>query len=265
MSNIQIPIDIAEGVIGSNKFNVTPGILQANQLNTFIVGNAIGAINERIAGFSIKRAQDLINGIPDGDVKDLQTKYKNQYSTDRKLGKSILNTDVFDNIVFKGKTITDFFPVLVQKYIGETNAGLFNVVEMNSRDYEIIGVELNTAIISISNTNNIEQTLPIGSSSGTIKEFMSNSEASITIDCWITAGNLEANRFEYNFDAIEAVKSIVNAKTSIEVESVILQAFDITRICILNWTVKQVEGFAGLLQLTLNCCSDTDLYENKGV
>jgi hypothetical protein len=262
--------DVGVGVVGSSlpgigKADVSPGILQANQLNTFIVGNAIGAINERIAGFAIKYGEANKFQRIGGNVEDLSTKYKNQYSTDRKLSKSILNTDVFDNITFKGKTITDFFPVLSESTIGDTNGGLFNIVEMKSRDYEIIGIELNTALVSISNSNNIAQTQPIGSSSGTVKEFMSNTEVSVNIECWITAGNLEANRFEYNFDAINAIKTLVNAKTSIEVDSVFLSSFDITRLCILNWNVKQVEGFAGLLQLSLSCCSDTDLYENKGI
>lgn len=122
-----------------------------------------------------------------------------------------------------------------------------------------LSASLNICIIEITQARNIITTAVQGLD-GTIKEFISNGDAQITIRATIVG---DAPDF-YPSNEVMAIQELLEVKDSIEIYSTILNKyFNVDRVVITDYAFSQPEtGVRNVQALEIHCLSDNpDIYE----
>jgi hypothetical protein len=110
---------------------------------------------------------------------------------------------------------------------------------------------LDVALFEITNSRNIITT-SIAGRNGTVKEYMSDGDYNITIKGVLTTPYSNVPPL----DSIFRFKNITSAPIAIEVESNLLNMFEIYSIVITNPYIAQREGMRNVFDITLECLSD---------
>lgn len=239
-----IPNNILAGtVLGQGSLN--PGIIKANQLETLAVGAGVGQVKEALYQVAIRSTEYLYNNIEEGVFTD-------ESFTNRTTDKSILGNYLFDNLVLKPCVFFQF-----------KSNNVNNVITTEKTPVNFLGLRLDTAIINVNKENTIIETQTIGSKSGSIKEFMSSGEYMIQVRAYVTAENLDRKRLEYNVPALQQIGILSQCNQSIDIESYFLSLLGVSKVVVKSLNLTQVEGFSGVVELSLDLISDTELTINK--
>ena len=147
------------------------------------------------------------------------------------IGISVLGTPVYDDITFP--------------------SGSFIDKDGNTVDYDEL--QLQSAVVSVNLEKNIVET-QVSGRNGTIKEYISDGDYSISIDAKITE--------LFNvipFDQMERWRRIAGAPESISIISKFLNnIFDIFNVIITRFTINNIPGSLNEIDLRIELKSDID-------
>lgn len=142
-------------------------------------------------------------------------------------GVSMLGTPTFGTFIFEKTTYT---------YLG--------------KDFSTPEIELPSTILSVSYQNNIVET-PLKGRSGAIKQYISTSDYSISLDSLLISPDLT-----YPHDQLNIVNTIASAKSKIKVANEFLNSLNVFDVVIKTFSISQIRGQKNTLQLTMEMVSD---------
>lgn len=158
-----------------------------------------------------------------------------EYSTDNPDKQSLLNTPVYDSIIF-----------------GELNgANIYK--DINGTEYSFKPIQIDLAIITVSQTKNIVTTA-IQGKNGTIKEFIADGDYQIAIN-----GVIWINDNIYPEDDVQTLINICKIPQSIKIFSNFINMFGISEIVITDYSIAQQEGIRNQQPFTINAISDAPI------
>ena len=229
-----------------------PTIIDANSLGIIVQGKGFGLVKTFLATAAInqtKKLQETIQKEINNTKKIEKVIPKNAFGLNRTqtanpnelLGDK--NTVLFDDVLFTNNesvlyTINQF--------------GQLSIVTKTI----LPDLLLNVAIVQLNVNRFIQQSIPVNSDAGTIKEIMAFGEYDIKI-----TGHLvnNTNPKEYPIVAVKTLDALCKITTSVNVKSYFLSLFGINKILITDYTLEQVEGFSGICTYTITAVSDTEL------
>lgn len=157
------------------------------------------------------------------------------YNTDNPDKQSLLNTPVYDSIIF-----------------GELNGA--NVYkDINGNEFSFKPLQIDLAIIAVSQTKNIVTTA-IQGKNGTIKEFISDGDYQVSIN-----GVIWINDNVYPEDDVQTLINICKVPQSIKIFSNFINMFGISEIVITDYSIAQQEGLRNQQPFTINAISDAPI------
>lgn len=245
-ASVQIPSSIIRG---------TPTVIDANSLGILITGAGLGQVKRFIAQAAIKANEakqnaqnfqqftttDSINAISQIEKQPINGfGTKSPYSL-VKGNNQLIGTYIFDGLTLLSTTYT------IEEFDARGQLKQGNEITIPS-------LLLSNAVISLSISRYIAQTIPIGADVGTIKELISQGEYGIKIQGHLVNPD---NPFDYYVDGVNALKEFSRAPIPINVDSEIMRLFGITSIIIEDVEIQQVEGFTGVLTYTISAISDS--------
>ena len=169
--------------------------------------------------------------INNGGIGRLRTQEfpSQKYEPDAALKNSFFGTPVWGNLKFP--------------------AGNYETLDGEIIEFE--GIEIDEVLISVSMQKNVVTTAIMGRN-GTVKEYVSDGDYSITIQ-----GALASNENDnYPVAKFASLLEILKAPVSVKVESEFLAQFDIDEIVIVNYDFPQSEGFRDLQYFGISAVSD---------
>lgn len=150
--------------------------------------------------------------------------------------KSLLGTPIYSSLIFKALSGTDLnnLPEPVKKIV--------------SQDFEMTQI-----LMVVNQSKNIVRTAMNGRN-GTVKEYISDGDYSITVD------GLIVGEFPlvYPSDSIKALKTFKELSQSIEVAGQFLSLFGITNVVVNDFSYHELEGFRNQVAFRILMWSDTD-------
>lgn len=156
----------------------------------------------------------------------------------------------YDKNGLMGMPVWDTVTLIAEPYT--TDEG--NIISTKSQ------LTLDIALLEISNDRNIVKT-PIAGLNGTIKEYMSDGDYSVTI-----RGSLVSKYSNMPpINELNDLRAITTHPLSLSVRSNFLDYFDITKLVIEKPTIKQRQGMRNVVDFELQCCSDFDYVLGKYV
>lgn len=261
--SLDFTLNVASIVAPTSVIGGAPTIVDANSLGILLTGAGIGQVKRFIAASAVRNAANPVTPGPgpnplDNDPNILaepliaNNEVKPVLVPDqlRKPGGSDYKTKYLGTYVFDTLTLgpDQFFDSKFNNegiYIKKTNATTLDALRLNS------------AIMSVTVDRTIIQTTPIGSTIGTIKEFISLGEYNIKITGHIVN---DENPLDYPTQIVQLLNQYVKAPIAITVNSYFLNnIFGITKVVIESFNLSQVEGFSGVLTYELSMISDTEI------
>jgi hypothetical protein len=260
-ASVQIPSSIIRG---------TPTVIDANSLGILITGAGIGQVKRFIAQAAIKgnqaalQAAQIEKSLTNDSIDSI-------YSNEAKLqGQGVGGPVQIINNPFGTKSPSNLVKPnpdnLVGSYVFDALTLLsttYTIEEFDARgqlkqgnEITIPSLLLSNAVVSLSISRYIAQTIPIGADVGTIKELISQGEFGIKIQGHLVNPN---NPFDYFTDGVNALKEFSRAPVPINVDSEFMRLFGITSIIIEDCEIEQVEGFSGVLTYTISAISDSPI------
>lgn len=113
---------------------------------------------------------------------------------------------------------------------------------------------LDEALITVSQTKNIVKT-PINGRNGTVKEYISLGDYSISVQAFITSRNPN----EFPVEQLDLFELYANLDRQINIESRFLEVFRVRSFVIESYRIGQQQGFRNRIPISLNCISDQDI------
>jgi len=159
----------------------------------------------------------------------------NPFNSDTADKQSLLNTPVYDSIIF-----------------GELN-GTNIYKDINGTEFSFKPLQIDLAIITISQTKNIVTTA-IQGKNGTIKEFIADGDYQISI-----SGIIWINDNIYPEDDVQTLINILKIPQSIKIFSNFVNMFGISEIVITDYSLPQQEGLRNQQAFTINAISDAPI------
>lgn len=160
------------------------------------------------------------------------------YSKDEIIATSLMNTPVYDNLIFKAGSYTDLQG---------------NVIEYPE-------LRIDNVILEVTQKKLIKKT-EIQGRNGTIKEYISMGDYEISIRGSLQNFNSDEQTL-WPIDLVTTLEKICRAERSIRIESKFLsQIFEIFDIVIESYSIPQVEGLRNLQPFTISAVSDVEYLE----
>lgn len=131
----------------------------------------------------------------------------------------------------------------------EIKAGKY--LNNEGKEIEYDGMTIDTALFDVSQEKIVIKT-EISGRNGTVKEYISDGDYSVTIRGVI----VERSPLKYPYDQVNALLEVCKAQASIAAASVFLQQFSIHSLVIESYTFPQREGFYNTQPFELQCVSD---------
>lgn len=168
-------------------------------------------------------------------------------------GKAQLYKAMLEPAVKSG--IADFYLSLDNKFPENSTAGPSvkrNNIILKSFD-DLVSIELIAVECDVTPSNTIVET-PIIGHSGTVKEFVSAKDHKVNINGMIVSDSNDA------FPLYEqiALKKILETEKTMQVESVYLSIWGITRLVYLSGSFKPSKKYVNAFDFKLQCVSDQD-------
>ena len=113
------------------------------------------------------------------------------------------------------------------------------------------GIVIDTVLFSVSQSKNIVTT-PIQGRDGTVKEYISMGDYSISIE-----GKIVSRNNDYPADEVNELIQILNSPVSIKIISEFLSFFGIHESVVENYDFPQMEGFRNTQEFSISLLSDT--------
>jgi len=157
------------------------------------------------------------------------------YNTDTPDKQSLLNTPIFDTVIF-----------------GELN-GTNVYKDINGNEFSFKPIQIDLALVTITQTKNIVTTA-IQGKNGTIKEFISDGDYQVSIN-----GIVWINDNIYPEDDVQTLINICKIPQSIKIFSNFINMFGITEIIITDYSIAQQEGLRNQQPFTINAISDAPI------
>lgn len=157
--------------------------------------------------------------------------------SDRPLDKkSLLGTPIYASLIFKA---------LSGKDLNNLSEPVKKIV---SEDFEM------TQVLMVCNqSKNIVRTA-LNGRNGTVKEYISDGDYSITVDGLVVG----AYPLVYPSESIKALKTFLELSQSIEVAGQFLSLYGITNVVINDFSFHELEGFRNQVAFRILMWSDTD-------
>jgi hypothetical protein len=260
---VDFALNVGSIVAPTSVISGVPTIVDANSLGILVTGAGIGQVKRFLATAAVKNAanpvtpgpgpnpldndpnilaEPLISNnevspilVPDNLKKPGGSDYKTKF----------LGTYVFDTLTFGPDQFYD------------SKFGSDGIYQSPTQPTLLETLRLNSAIISVTIDRTIVQTTPIGSTIGTIKEFISLGEYNIKVTGHIVN---DTNPLDYPTAVVQLLNNYVKAPIAIKANSIFLNTiFGINKVVIESCNISQVEGFSGVLTYELSMISDTDI------
>lgn len=227
----------------------TPTVIDANSLGILIQGSGFGQVKQFIAQTAIKFNEGLQKG-PINPTKEsaygipMREGYQQYFETDRAQlpnTNNLIGQYVFDRVQFVDNTSVTY---------GIDDKGQLKVISK----IDLPDLVLNACIVSIQANRYVNQSIPINSDAGTIKEIMAFGEYNIKI-----TGHLinDDKPKEYAAFAALTLDALSKMTTAINIESGFLNIFNINKVVITDYNLQQIEGFSGILTYDISMISET--------
>lgn len=179
-------------------------------------------------------AKNYLIGSP---LQSLKARFYNvdAASKDEIIAQSLLNTPVYDNLVFEGGTYTD----------------------LKGNEIEYPELRIDNVLIEVSQRKNIVKT-QIQGRDGTIKELISMGDYEISIR-GILQNFEKSEQALYPVELATNLRKICESTQSLHVLSKFLsEVFDVGYIVIDSFSIPQVEGIRNLQPFTISALSDVE-------
>lgn len=138
--------------------------------------------------------------------------------------------------------------------------GRYILTELTIRKSDGEKLVINDAIVTINSTKNIVKTSLVGLE-GTIKEYINTGDYDITISVGVVAVKDGVIVDEYPTEGMQVVKEFISENEALEVQSVFLDLFSISRMVVAGFSAKQ-ETYSNRQTIEIKALSDVD-YEIK--
>lgn len=195
----------------AGEFNIKNVVPSPNQTKYIIKGAVVTA-----AEYSIYQAGVSANNAAKGGV-----------NRDKPLYKSKLGTPVYSDITIPEFTYT-----------------------IDDKSYTVPEIKLYSVLLVVNSAKNIVKT-PIQGLNGTIKEYISDSDDSVTITGTITGSN-----GNYPYEEVNNLHRLLSAPVAFKIVSKFLQNLDIDTLVIESAEIPQEEGGYSYQKFTINCVTD---------
>ena len=126
-----------------------------------------------------------------------------------------------------------------------------------------VSLELADAVAAVSRERRIVSTALVGRD-GTVKEYINEGDWQVNLVVGIQAVRDGVIADEWPSDELRELRKILDAKTSVEVQSEFLGVFDITKIVIKSYSAQQTTE-ANYQAVSISAVSDEDyeIYSNE--
>ncbi len=168
-------------------------------------------------------------------------------------GKARMYKELLNPAVKSG--IADFYLSLDNKFPENSTAGPAvkrNNIILKSFD-DLISIELIAVDVDVTPTNTIVETALIGRA-GTVKEYISANDYKVNLSGMVISDSIDS------FPLYEqiALKKILETEKTMQVESVYLNLWGITKLVYLNGSFKPSNKYVNAFDFKLQCVSDKD-------
>lgn len=204
-----------------------PNSIAAKSTTDFIIVNTSKEVLERQLFRPGVAAVMAKSNVPP-DSNKFQSRLPAPHVQDAPLYRGPMGTPVFSNLDLSGGSYTD-------------NDGV---------THRFIGVKIDTVLFIVNNSKNIVKTAVQGLN-GTIKEYISDGDAQISIKGIIVGGYNK-----YPFDEVQILQALLDAPVPIGVNSYYLNNFGIYNIVIESFAFPQNMGSYSQQPFEINAISD---------
>ena len=170
-----------------------------------------------------------------GNLNNFLTKQQEE-PADAKESTSYLGTPIYTSLVFKaisGKDLNNIPP---------------DVRQIVSQD-----LVLTEVLLTINESKNIKRTA-LNGRDGTVKEYISDGDYSITVNGKIVSEH--PNLFPK--EDVKSLRSFMTLKQSLEIGNAFLSLFGITNIVVNDYSFHELQGYRNQIEFRLLMWSDTD-------
>ena len=156
-----------------------------------------------------------------------------------------------NDLVFDGKDATEF--------VSQLGNPVFTNLVFDARNYVVKGetivfdgIRIDTVLMTVNQTKNIVKT-PVAGRNGTVKEYISDGDFSISVNGQIVS----ENAMTFPKQKVNELIKILNIPTAISLTSEFLNYFDISSVVVDSFSFPQQQGTRNVQPFSLTLSSDT--------